>query len=129
MCDIPQGARKTRRNYIKLLTLFIFGGGKRGFKNIFNFFFSNSMCLHGEQNSLWVKNELIHNLEEEDNYILIFLPMRNFCHGKSITENIISCTEKSCKYIFVLSSLSRVSGAIMNSTLPSTVSSMKVLII
>ncbi|XP_035309181.1 toll-like receptor 10 [Cricetulus griseus] len=57
-----------------------------------------SYCAH---DSVWVKNELIPNLQTED--ILICLPERNFDPYRSIAENIISCTEKSYKSIFVLS--------------------------
>ncbi|XP_027454750.1 toll-like receptor 10 [Zalophus californianus] len=57
-----------------------------------------SYCEH---DSTWVKHELIPNLEKEEK--LICLHEGNFDPGKSITENIINCIEKSCKSIFVLS--------------------------
>ncbi|XP_076992712.1 toll-like receptor 10 [Tamandua tetradactyla] len=63
----------------------------------------HAFISYSEHNSLWVKNELIPNLEKEDGSVLICLHERNFDPGKSITENIISCIEKSYKSIFVLS--------------------------
>nr|XP_060511873.1 toll-like receptor 1 [Panthera onca] len=55
-------------------------------------------CGH---DSVWVKSELLPNLEKED--LRICLHERNFVPGKSIVENIINCIEKSYKSIFVLS--------------------------
>ncbi|XP_004642726.1 toll-like receptor 6 [Octodon degus] len=51
--------------------------------------------------SVWVKNELLPNLEKEN--LRICLHERNFVPGKSIVENIITFIEKSYKAIFVLS--------------------------
>ncbi|XP_047711669.1 toll-like receptor 10 [Prionailurus viverrinus] len=56
---------------------------------------------YNKHDSTWVKHELIPNLEKEEN--LICLHEGNFDPGKSITENITNCIEKSCKSIFVLS--------------------------
>ncbi|XP_049487880.1 toll-like receptor 10 [Panthera onca] len=56
---------------------------------------------YNKHDSTWVKHELIPNLEKEEN--LICLHEGNFDPGKSITENIMNCIEKSCKSIFVLS--------------------------
>ncbi|XP_039082967.1 toll-like receptor 10 [Hyaena hyaena] len=56
---------------------------------------------YNEHDSTWVKHELIPNLEKEEK--LICLHEGNFDPGKSITENIMNCIEKSCKSIFVLS--------------------------
>ncbi|XP_015337511.1 toll-like receptor 10 [Marmota marmota marmota] len=63
----------------------------------------HAFISYSEHDSLWVKNELIPNLEKEDGSVLICLPERNFDPGKSIAENIISCIERSYKSIFVLS--------------------------
>ncbi|XP_004384732.1 toll-like receptor 10 [Trichechus manatus latirostris] len=63
----------------------------------------HAFISYSEHDSLWVKNELIPNLEKEDGSILICLHERNFDPSKSVTENIINCTEKSYKSIFVLS--------------------------
>ncbi|XP_029788154.1 toll-like receptor 10 isoform X1 [Suricata suricatta] len=56
---------------------------------------------YNEHDSTWVKHELIPNLEKEEQ--LTCLHEENFDPGKSITENIMNCIEKSCKSIFVLS--------------------------
>nr|XP_012330420.1 toll-like receptor 10 [Aotus nancymaae]XP_012330423.1 toll-like receptor 10 [Aotus nancymaae]XP_012330424.1 toll-like receptor 10 [Aotus nancymaae] len=63
----------------------------------------HTFIAYGEHDSLWVKNELIPNLEKEDGSILICLYERNFDPGKSVSENIVSFMEKSYKSIFVLS--------------------------
>ncbi|XP_068924595.1 toll-like receptor 10 [Petaurus breviceps papuanus] len=63
----------------------------------------HAFISYSEGDSLWVKNELIPNLEKEDRSILICLHERHFIPGKSIIENIINCIEKSYKSIFVLS--------------------------
>ncbi|KAL2780124.1 toll-like receptor 10 isoform b, partial [Daubentonia madagascariensis] len=63
----------------------------------------HAFISYSEHDSLWVKNELIPNLEKEDGSVLICLPERNFDSGKSISENVISFVEKSYKSIFVLS--------------------------
>ncbi|XP_051029979.1 toll-like receptor 10 [Phodopus roborovskii] len=61
----------------------------------------HTFVSYSAHDSVWVKNELIPNLQAED--ALICLPERNFDPDRSIVENIISCTEKSYKSIFVLS--------------------------
>ncbi|XP_036920240.1 toll-like receptor 10 [Sturnira hondurensis] len=58
---------------------------------------------YSEQDSAWVKHELIPTLEKEDGSVLICLPEGNFDPGKTGTENILNCIEKSCKSILVLS--------------------------
>ncbi|XP_043825615.1 toll-like receptor 10 [Dromiciops gliroides] len=63
----------------------------------------HAFISYSEGDSLWVKNELIPNLEKEDRSISICLHERHFIPGKSIVENIINCIEKSYKSIFVLS--------------------------
>ncbi|KAM6220873.1 toll-like receptor 6 [Rhynchocyon petersi] len=61
----------------------------------------HAFVSYSEHDSVWVKRELLPNLEKEG--IKICLHERNFLAGKSIIENIISCIEKSYKSIFVLS--------------------------
>ncbi|XP_028621073.1 toll-like receptor 10 [Grammomys surdaster] len=63
----------------------------------------HAFISYAAQDSVWVKNELIPNLKTEDGSILLCLSERNFDPDRSIDENIISCTEKSYKSIFVLS--------------------------
>ncbi|NP_001266468.1 toll-like receptor 10 isoform X1 [Gorilla gorilla gorilla] len=63
----------------------------------------HAFISYSEHDSLWVKNELIPNLEKEDGSILICLYESYFDPGKSISENIVSFIEKSYKSIFVLS--------------------------
>ncbi|XP_058155637.1 toll-like receptor 10 isoform X1 [Dasypus novemcinctus] len=63
----------------------------------------HAFISYSEHNSLWVKNELIPNLEKDDGSVSICLHERHFDPGKSIAENIRSCIEKSYKSIFVLS--------------------------
>lgn len=63
----------------------------------------HAFISYAAHDSVWVKNELIPNLETEDGSVLLCLPERNFDPDRSIAENIISCTEKSYKSIFVLS--------------------------
>ncbi|XP_062964498.1 toll-like receptor 10 [Cynocephalus volans] len=63
----------------------------------------HAFISYNEHDSPWVKNELIPSLEKDDGSVLICLHERNFDPGKSITENIINCIEKSYKSIFVLS--------------------------
>ncbi|XP_062963498.1 LOW QUALITY PROTEIN: toll-like receptor 1 [Cynocephalus volans] len=61
----------------------------------------HAFISYSGQDSAWVKNELLPNLEKEN--IRICLHERDFVPGKSIVENIINCIEKSYKSIFVLS--------------------------
>ncbi|NXD19573.1 TLR6 protein, partial [Spelaeornis formosus] len=63
----------------------------------------HAFISYSERDSLWVKNELIPNLEKGDGCIQLCQHERNFIPGKSIVENIINCIEKSYKSIFVLS--------------------------
>ncbi|XP_049487883.1 toll-like receptor 1 [Panthera uncia] len=61
----------------------------------------HAFISYSGHDSVWVKSELLPNLEKED--LRICLHERNFVPGKSIVENIINCIEKSYKSIFVLS--------------------------
>nr|QIX11780.1 toll-like receptor 1 type 2 [Coturnix coturnix] len=63
----------------------------------------HAFISYSEHDSLWVKNELIPNLEKGEGSIRLCQHERNFIPGKSIVENIINCIEKSYKSIFVLS--------------------------
>ncbi|NXS64521.1 TLR6 protein, partial [Brachypteracias leptosomus] len=63
----------------------------------------HAFISYSERDSLWVKNELIPNLEKGDGCVQLCQHERNFIPGKSIVENIINCIEKSYKSIFVLS--------------------------
>ncbi|NXM94700.1 TLR1 protein, partial [Sylvia borin] len=63
----------------------------------------HAFISYSERDSLWVKNELIPNLEKGEGCIQLCQHERNFIPGKSIVENIIDCIEKSYKSIFVLS--------------------------
>lgn len=58
---------------------------------------------YSEHDSAWVKHELIPNLEKADASDFICLHENNFDPGKTVTENIQNCLEKSHKSIFVLS--------------------------
>ncbi|NXI47023.1 TLR1 protein, partial [Galbula dea] len=62
----------------------------------------HAFISYSERDSLWVKNELIPNLEKGEGCVQLCQHERNFIPGKSIVENIISCIEKSYKSIFVL---------------------------
>ncbi|XP_075276811.1 toll-like receptor 1 [Opisthocomus hoazin] len=63
----------------------------------------HAFISYSERDSLWVKNELIPNLEKGEGCVQLCQHERNFIPGKSIVENIIDCIEKSYKSIFVLS--------------------------
>ncbi|NXC12521.1 TLR1 protein, partial [Corythaeola cristata] len=63
----------------------------------------HAFISYSERDSLWVKNELIPNLEKGEGRVQLCQHERNFIPGKSIVENIINCIEKSYKSIFVLS--------------------------
>ncbi|XP_040443415.1 toll-like receptor 1 [Falco naumanni] len=63
----------------------------------------HAFISYSERDSLWVKNELIPNLEKGEGGVQLCQHERNFVPGKSIVENIINCIEKSYKSIFVLS--------------------------
>ncbi|NXI60887.1 TLR6 protein, partial [Chloroceryle aenea] len=63
----------------------------------------HAFISYSERDSLWVKNELIPNLEKGEGHIKLCQHERNFIPGKTIVENIIDCIEKSYKSIFVLS--------------------------
>ncbi|NWI61922.1 TLR6 protein, partial [Calyptomena viridis] len=63
----------------------------------------HAFISYSERDSLWVKNELIPNLEKGEGCVQLCQHERNFIPGKSIVENIINCIEKSYKSIFVLS--------------------------
>lgn len=75
-----------------------------------------------------MKYELIPSLEKEDGSVLICLH-ETLTLAQSMTEDTINCIEKSYKSIFVLSpSFVRLNGAIIDPTLLTAISSMKVLI-
>ncbi|NWI93283.1 TLR1 protein, partial [Pitta sordida] len=63
----------------------------------------HAFISYSERDSLWVKNELIPNLEKGEGCVQLCQHERNFIPGKTIVENIINCIEKSYKSIFVLS--------------------------
>ncbi|XP_071412744.1 toll-like receptor 6 [Pithys albifrons albifrons] len=63
----------------------------------------HAFISYSERDALWVKNELIPNLEKGEGCVQLCQHERNFIPGKSIVENIINCIEKSYKSIFVLS--------------------------
>ncbi|NXO14631.1 TLR1 protein, partial [Oriolus oriolus] len=63
----------------------------------------HAFISYSERDSLWVKNELIANLEKGEGCVQLCQHERDFIPGKSIVENIINCIEKSYKSIFVLS--------------------------
>ncbi|XP_062498491.1 toll-like receptor 6 isoform X1 [Pezoporus occidentalis] len=63
----------------------------------------HAFVSYSERDALWVKDELIPNLEKGEGCIQLCQHERNFIPGKSIVENIINCIEKSYKSIFVLS--------------------------
>nr|ABF19730.1 toll-like receptor 1 [Gyps fulvus] len=63
----------------------------------------HAFISYSERDSLWVKNELIPNLEKGEGCVQLCQHERNFIPGKSIVENIINCIEKSYRSIFVLS--------------------------
>ncbi|NXN20589.1 TLR1 protein, partial [Nycticryphes semicollaris] len=63
----------------------------------------HAFVSYSERDALWVKNELMPNLERGEGCIQLCQHERNFVPGKSIVENIINCIEKSYKSIFVLS--------------------------
>uniref|UniRef100_A0A8C5LKL0 TIR domain-containing protein n=1 Tax=Leptobrachium leishanense TaxID=445787 RepID=A0A8C5LKL0_9ANUR len=65
-------------------------------------------CFHAfvsycEEDSMWVRNTLIPNLERGDGTIKICYHERHFVPGKAIVDNIMDSIEKSFKSIFVLS--------------------------
>ncbi|XP_061235897.1 toll-like receptor 1 isoform X1 [Neopsephotus bourkii] len=63
----------------------------------------HAFVSYSERDVLWVKDELIPNLEKGEGCVQLCQHERNFIPGKSIVENIINCIEKSYKSIFVLS--------------------------
>ncbi|XP_061326937.1 toll-like receptor 6 isoform X1 [Pezoporus flaviventris] len=63
----------------------------------------HAFVSYSERDALWVKDELIPNLEKGEGCMQLCQHERNFIPGKSIVENIINCIEKSYKSIFVLS--------------------------
>ncbi|NXS44604.1 TLR1 protein, partial [Balaeniceps rex] len=63
----------------------------------------HAFISYSERDSLWVKNELMPNLERGEGCVRLCQHERNFIPGKSVVENIINCIEKSYKSIFVLS--------------------------
>ncbi|KAM4807649.1 toll-like receptor 6 [Rhinophrynus dorsalis] len=63
----------------------------------------HAFISYSQEDSVWVKNVLIPNLERNDGTIQICHHERDFIPGKAITENIIDCIEKSFKSIFILS--------------------------
>ncbi|NWX25079.1 TLR1 protein, partial [Aegotheles bennettii] len=63
----------------------------------------HAFISYSEHDSLWVKNELIPNLEKGEGCVQLCQHERNFIPGKSIVENIINCIEQSYRSIFVLS--------------------------
>ncbi|NWS42717.1 TLR1 protein, partial [Probosciger aterrimus] len=63
----------------------------------------HAFISYSERDALWVKDELIPNLEKGEGCVQLCQHERKFIPGKSIVENIINCIEKSYKSIFVLS--------------------------
>ncbi|XP_072108977.1 toll-like receptor 1 isoform X1 [Mobula birostris] len=63
----------------------------------------HAFVSYSHNDSGWVKEQLLPNLEERENPFRICLHERHFIPGKGIIENIINCIEKSYKSIFVLS--------------------------
>ncbi|XP_055493581.1 toll-like receptor 6 [Leucoraja erinacea] len=63
----------------------------------------DAFVSYSDQDSGWVKEQLLPNLEERENPFRICLHERHFIPGKGIIQNIISCIEKSYKSIFILS--------------------------
>ncbi|NXH18241.1 TLR1 protein, partial [Bucco capensis] len=63
----------------------------------------HAFISYSERDSVWVKNELIPNLEKGEGRVQLCQHERDFIPGKTIVENIINCIEKSYKSIFVLS--------------------------
>ncbi|XP_051474289.1 toll-like receptor 1 [Apus apus] len=63
----------------------------------------HAFISYSERDALWVKNELMPNLEKGEGCVQLCQHERNFVPGRSIVENIINCIEKSYKSIFVLS--------------------------
>ncbi|XP_059844612.1 toll-like receptor 1 [Hypanus sabinus] len=63
----------------------------------------HAFVSYSHNDSAWVKEQLLPNLEERENPFRICLHERHFIPGKGIIENIINCIEKSYKSIFVLS--------------------------
>ncbi|NXJ72883.1 TLR1 protein, partial [Rostratula benghalensis] len=63
----------------------------------------HAFVSYSERDALWVKKELMPNLEKGEGCVQLCQHERNFVPGKSIVENIINCIEKSYKSIFVLS--------------------------
>ncbi|KAM9193221.1 toll-like receptor 1 [Mergus octosetaceus] len=63
----------------------------------------HAFISYSERDSVWVKNELIPNLEKGEGSVQLCQHERNFVPGKSIVENIINCIDKSYKSVFVLS--------------------------
>ncbi|KAE8629378.1 hypothetical protein XENTR_v10000465 [Xenopus tropicalis] len=63
----------------------------------------HAFISYSQEDSDWVKNMLLPNLERKDGSIKICHHERHFIPGKAIIENIIDCIEKSFKSIFVLS--------------------------
>uniref|UniRef100_A0A8B9TD06 TIR domain-containing protein n=1 Tax=Anas platyrhynchos TaxID=8839 RepID=A0A8B9TD06_ANAPL len=63
----------------------------------------HAFISYSERDSVWVKTELIPNLEKGEGSVRLCQHERNFVPGKSIVENIMNCIDKSYKSIFVLS--------------------------
>ncbi|KAG8440958.1 hypothetical protein GDO86_006628, partial [Hymenochirus boettgeri] len=63
----------------------------------------HAFVSYSQEDSIWVKNMLLPNLERKDGSIRICHHERHFLPGRAIIENIIDCIEKSFKSIFVLS--------------------------
>ncbi|XP_053314058.1 LOW QUALITY PROTEIN: toll-like receptor 1 [Spea bombifrons] len=63
----------------------------------------HAFISYSQEDSVWVQNALIPNLENSDGSIKLCHHERHFVPGKTIIENIIHCIEQSFKSIFVLS--------------------------
>ncbi|XP_063313941.1 toll-like receptor 1 [Pelobates fuscus] len=92
--------------YIRMLFLWI--RTKHRVKNINKQELGKSKRFHAfisysEEDSEWVKNVLIPNLEKSDGSIKLCHHEKHFIPGKTIVKNIILCVEQSFKSIFVLS--------------------------
>uniref|UniRef100_W5NMH7 Toll-like receptor 2 n=1 Tax=Lepisosteus oculatus TaxID=7918 RepID=W5NMH7_LEPOC len=63
----------------------------------------HAFLSYSEQDSTWVMNNLLKQLESDDPPYRICIHERDFTPGKAIIANIIDCISKSYKTVFVLS--------------------------
>ncbi|XP_051868040.1 toll-like receptor 2 isoform X2 [Pristis pectinata] len=89
--------------YIRTLWLWLKAKRSLDVSQVQNNYEFNAFISYSEHDALWVKNNLLVQLENNEPPYRICIHERDFKPGKPIITNIIDCISKSYKTIFILS--------------------------